>query len=68
MLARKEIVQALVDAIEDGRSSTSSQPSTSSGNAESAIDKLKKLGELKDAGVLTEEEFQQQKAKLLSEI
>jgi len=29
------------------------------------IEQLKKLGELKDAGVLTEEEFAAQKAKLL---
>ncbi|EJA7355648.1 TPA: PH domain-containing protein [Vibrio parahaemolyticus] len=67
-MQEKEIVQALVDAIEDGRSSTSSQPNVPPFPSESAIDKLKKLGELKDAGVLTEEEFQQQKAKLLAEI
>ncbi|PWV46521.1 SHOCT domain-containing protein [Chitinophaga sp. S165] len=34
--------------------------------ASSKMDELKKLGELKAAGVLTEEEFQQEKAKLLN--
>lgn len=33
---------------------------------ESMIDQLKELGELKDQGILTEEEFQAQKAKLLA--
>jgi hypothetical protein len=33
--------------------------------AESTIDQLKELGELKSQGVLTEEEFAAQKAKLL---
>ena len=32
---------------------------------ESVIDQLKQLGELKDQGILTEEEFAAQKAKLL---
>lgn len=35
---------------------------------ESSLDKLKKLGELKDAGVITEQEFNDQKAKLLESI
>ena len=30
------------------------------------LDQLKKLGELKEQGVLSEEEFQQQKAKILN--
>jgi hypothetical protein len=33
--------------------------------AESTIDQLKQLGELKSQGILTEEEFAAQKAKLL---
>jgi hypothetical protein len=32
----------------------------------STIDQLKELGELKEQGILTEEEFAAQKAKLLS--
>ncbi len=34
--------------------------------AASTLDQLKQLGELKDQGILTEEEFAAQKAKLLS--
>ena len=34
--------------------------------AESVIDQLKELGELKSQGILTEEEFTAQKAKLLA--
>jgi hypothetical protein len=34
--------------------------------AEDPLDKLKKLGELRDAGVLTPEEFEAQKAAVLS--
>ena len=30
------------------------------------VDQLKKLGELRDAGILTEDEFAAQKAKLLA--
>jgi len=33
---------------------------------ESTIDQLKQLGELKDQGILTEDEFAAQKAKLLA--
>lgn len=35
------------------------------GEGDSVIDQLKQLGELKDQGILTEEEFAAQKAKLL---
>lgn len=44
------------------------QPAPAAAPAESMDDKieqLKKLGELHDAGILTDEEFAQQKAKLL---
>lgn len=37
-----------------------------SGGGESTIDQLKELGELKSQGILTEEEFEAQKAKLLA--
>jgi hypothetical protein len=36
------------------------------GGGESTIDQLKELGELKAQGILTEEEFAAQKAKLLA--
>jgi hypothetical protein len=35
------------------------------GISDATIDQLKKLGDLKDQGVLTQEEFDQQKQKLL---
>jgi hypothetical protein len=40
-------------------------PAAAQGGGESTIDQLKELGELKSQGVLTEEEFTAQKAKLL---
>ncbi|HVO52791.1 MAG TPA: SHOCT domain-containing protein [Solirubrobacterales bacterium] len=40
-------------------------PPATAGGEESTIDQLKQLGELKDQGILTEEEFAAQKAKLL---
>jgi putative oligomerization/nucleic acid binding protein len=36
------------------------------GISDATIDQLKKLGDLKDQGVLTQEEFDQQKQKLLA--
>ena len=41
-------------------------PAVPAAPAESTIDQLKELGELKSQGVLTEEEFAAQKAKLLA--
>jgi phage protein U len=40
-------------------------PAPAAVGMESVLDQLKQLGELRDAGVLTEAEFQAQKAKLL---
>jgi len=40
-------------------------PAPAGGGEESMIDQLKQLGELKEQGILTEEEFAAQKAKLL---
>lgn len=40
-------------------------PVAPAGDAQSTIDQLKELGELKAQGILTEEEFAAQKAKLL---
>jgi hypothetical protein len=42
---------------------TQQQPAVSS--EEDTIEQLKKLGELRDSGVLTEEEFQKEKRKIL---
>lgn len=41
-------------------------PAQASGGEASLIEQLKQLGELKDQGVLTEQEFSEQKAKLLA--
>jgi hypothetical protein len=40
-------------------------PAAPAGGEQSMIDQLKQLGELKEQGILTEEEFAAQKAKLL---
>ena len=40
-------------------------PAPQAGGEDSVIDQLKQLGELKSQGILTEEEFAAQKAKLL---
>jgi hypothetical protein len=56
--------QELVDAIEQGRGNAIvSQPAS-----DSPLDALRKLAELKDAGVITEAEFQIKKAELLAKI
>jgi hypothetical protein len=41
-------------------------PAPPAGGGESTIDQLKELGELKRQGILTDEEFAAQKAKLLA--
>ena len=41
-------------------------PAPAGGGGASMIEQLKQLGELKDQGVLTEQEFSEQKAKLLA--
>ncbi|MCO7576167.1 MULTISPECIES: SHOCT domain-containing protein [Pseudomonas chlororaphis group] len=66
---KKDKEQLLVDGIEAGRRTDNISPvtviSTESGDAMSA---LGKLAELKNAGVLTEEEFATKKAELLAKI
>ncbi|OOE43993.1 hypothetical protein BZG06_10155 [Salinivibrio kushneri] len=67
----KEATQALVDTIERGRADapSPSQPAAEpEQNQPDAIEQIKKLAELKDAGALTDEEFQAKKEKLLAEI
>jgi hypothetical protein len=41
-------------------------PAAPAADGESMLDQLKQLGELKEQGILTEEEFAAQKAKLLA--
>lgn len=52
----------------DGKVQVNVSGTPSNTSDESAIDKLKKLKDLLDAGVITEEEFNAKKEKLLSEI
>ncbi|MNP86705.1 hypothetical protein D3C76_1871060 [compost metagenome] len=62
--------QALFDAIEDGRHS-GARPTVEASAPQfdgDAIAVLSKLGELKAAGVLTEEEFNVKKAELLARL
>jgi hypothetical protein len=55
-------------AAEEGDVQAAPEPQAAAAPAsgESTIDQLKQLGELKAQGVLTEEEFAAQKAKLLA--
>ncbi len=41
-------------------------PAPEAAAGESTLDQLKKLGELRDSGVLTDEEFASEKAKILA--
>ena len=59
----KDIFSIIIDIV-DKSSAIQSQKASSSN---SIADELTKLVQLRDAGVLTEEEFQAQKAKLLQE-
>ena len=55
------------DAEQDDGSQDEAAPAApaAGGISDATIDQLKKLGELKDQGVLTQDEFDQQKQKLL---
>lgn len=59
----KDIFSIIIDIVDKSSASQNQQISVSASN--SIADELTKLVQLKDAGVLTEEEFQAQKAKLL---
>jgi len=66
----KEAEQSVVDAIEDGRSESAapaSQPSPAADN-DDPLKALEKLAELKEKGILSEEEFQEKKASLLEKV
>ncbi|WP_261840947.1 SHOCT domain-containing protein [Aliamphritea ceti] len=61
---QKDNEEAIVQAIEDGRSKAGASVKAES----DGLDKLKKLAELRDAGVLSEAEFIDKKEKILEEI
>ncbi|RFY49333.1 SHOCT domain-containing protein, partial [Salmonella enterica subsp. enterica serovar Enteritidis] len=62
---QKNSVQPLVDIILSTKNNSLQQPSNNSGS-DDLLSKLEKLGKLKESGVLTAEEFQEQKSKLLN--
>ena len=64
-----EMTQARLDQLEQQQYAAQQAPpppQSSGGISDAAIEQLKKLSELKDAGVLTDAEFDEQKRKLLS--
>lgn len=61
----KEIVDKIRHVLSAPREQTPSAPATSPPPAADPIEQLKRLGELRDAGVLTPEEFEAKKADLL---
>lgn len=63
-----QIIDEYVKGGYDGKVQVNVSGTSSNNPEESAIDKLKKLKDLLDAGVITEEEFNAKKEKLLSEI
>lgn len=63
----KDVEQALVTAIESGRSAASPAP-VAAVAVPDASDTLKKLADLRDSGVLTDEEFAAKKAEILARI
>jgi hypothetical protein len=68
-IAPKEMGLALGDFVrKQMKAPSEGSGPDAAGAVESALDKLRKLGELKEAGVLSEDEFNAQKAKLLESI
>ena len=64
----KESETALLDAIESGRNENSQKNNFSSSEQVSPLQKIKELGELKAAGVITEDEFTNKKNELLNKV
>jgi hypothetical protein len=63
----KEQFQALYDAIEHGRDA---RPTSATANQTSTdpLAQIKKLAELRDAGIITQEEFESKKAELMTRV
>ena len=55
------------EAINEARREVLRAPSATAPTTVTAIDELERLAALKEKGILTEEEFQRQKARLLAE-
>ena len=63
----KTIAPSLVQALEDGRMSLTKNSGQGGGEV-SVLDQIERLGQLHSSGVLSDEEFAQQKAKLLKRL
>jgi hypothetical protein len=63
----KDLVENLAKIIRErmAASTQTSQPSTQAASGSSVADELLKLASLRDSGILTQEEFDAQKAKLI---
>lgn len=61
-------LQKFIEFVRDKMASAPSDGGAAAPAQESTLDKLKKLGELKDAGVISDAEFEATKAKLLTEL
>lgn len=62
----KESELSLVEAIEDGRGLKSESTTVEKNNvSHDPYEQLKKLAELKDAGIISDDEFQSKKSKLM---
>jgi hypothetical protein len=58
---------ARLDDVEQAQTAPAAAPAPAAGGiTDTTIDQLKKLGELKEQGILTDEEFNAQKQKLLA--
>lgn len=64
-----DLVSVIIDDVDKNNSSatTITSTTTSSSSSTSIADELKKLAELKNDGILTQSEFDEQKAKILSQ-
>ncbi|MEX2553899.1 MAG: PH domain-containing protein [Actinomycetota bacterium] len=68
-IAPKETGAVLGDLIRANlREPSGSGVTNSAPAADSALDKLKKLGELRDSGVISDQEFEHQKQRLMGEL
>jgi len=61
----EKFVKAVKQAMADAKSNEAAASNTQADNSDDIVSKLAKLSELKTAGVLTEEEFAEAKAKIL---
>ncbi len=62
----QQAVADISDAAQQARQATAGAPSLPSSSSGDRYDQLRKLGELRTAGVLTEAEFQEEKARILA--